>query len=56
VGDADTGQPPQDLASRRRSVRGDRPVGCGVELPGLDEHGGEEIVYVLAGTFTDQFS
>jgi anti-sigma factor ChrR (cupin superfamily) len=26
----------------------------GFELPGLDEHGGEEIVYVLEGTFVDQ--
>lgn len=25
------------------------------ELPGLDEHGGKEIVYVLQGTFTDQY-
>lgn len=28
---------------------------AGFELPGLDEHGGEEIVYVLEGTFTDQY-
>ena len=28
---------------------------AGFELPGLDEHGGEELVYVLAGTFLDQY-
>src|SRR6201994_4159905 len=28
---------------------------AGFELPGLDEHGGEEIVYVLQGTFVDQY-
>lgn len=28
---------------------------AGFTLPGLDEHGGEEIVYVLDGTFVDQY-
>ena len=27
---------------------------AGFELPALDEHGGEEIVYVLEGTFVNQ--
>jgi anti-sigma factor ChrR (cupin superfamily) len=28
---------------------------AGFALPRLDEHGGEEIVYVLEGTFVDQY-
>jgi anti-sigma factor ChrR (cupin superfamily) len=53
----------QTRASRRKILRLDDDLcvaivqwDAGFELPGLDEHGGEEIVYVLAGTFTDQFS
>jgi anti-sigma factor ChrR (cupin superfamily) len=30
-------------------------VGRGIPAARLDEHGGEEIVYVLQGTFTDQY-
>ena len=30
-------------------------MGRGGELPGLDEHGGEEIVLRAPGTFTDQY-
>jgi|GEM_PF-6517336 anti-sigma factor ChrR (cupin superfamily) len=52
----------QTPASRRRILRLDEELyvaivqwDAGFELPGLDEHGGEEIVYVLTGTFTDQY-
>jgi anti-sigma factor ChrR (cupin superfamily) len=51
----------QTPASRRKILRLDDDLyvaivqwDAGFELPGLDEHGGEEIVYVLEGTFTDQ--
>lgn len=49
-------------ASRRKILLLDKDLyvaivqwDAGFELPGLDEHGGEEIVYVLQGTFTDQY-
>jgi hypothetical protein len=52
-------QPP---ARRRKVLRLDEDLyvaivqwDAGFERPGLDEHGGEEIVYVLQGTFTDQY-
>jgi anti-sigma factor ChrR (cupin superfamily) len=52
----------QTPASRRKVLRLDEDQyvaivqwDAGFELPGLDEHGGEEIVYVLAGTFADQY-
>jgi anti-sigma factor ChrR (cupin superfamily) len=52
----------QTPASRRKVLRLDEDLyvaivqwDAGFELPGLDEHGGEEIVYVLQGTFTDQY-
>jgi hypothetical protein len=52
----------QTPASRRKILRLDEDLyvaivqwDAGFELPGLDEHGGEEIVYVLQGTFTDQY-
>src|ERR1700734_1248310 len=52
----------QTPASRRKILRLDDELyvaivqwNAGFELPGLDEHGGEEIVYVLEGTFTDQY-
>jgi len=52
----------QTPASRRKILRLDEELyvaivqwDAGFELPGLDEHGGEEIVYVLQGTFTDQY-
>lgn len=28
---------------------------AGFTLPGVDRHGGEEIVYILVGTFVDQY-
>jgi hypothetical protein len=37
------------VLSCQKYRRGSRP------LPGLDEHGGEEIVYLLSGTFVDQY-
>ena len=47
----------QTPASRRKVLRLDDDLyvaivqwNAGFELPGLDEHGGEEIVYVLEGT------
>src|SRR6201986_3737445 len=52
----------QTPASRRKVLRLDDDLyiaivqwDAGFELPGLDEHGGEEIVYVLSGTFVDQY-
>ena len=49
-------------ASRRKILLMDKDLyvaivqwDAGFELPGLDEHGGEEIVYVLQGTITDQY-
>jgi anti-sigma factor ChrR (cupin superfamily) len=52
----------QTPASRRKILRLDDDLyvaivqwDAGFELPGLDEHGGEEIVYVLQGTFVDQY-
>jgi anti-sigma factor ChrR (cupin superfamily) len=52
----------QTPASRRKVLRLDDGLyvaivrwDAGFELPGLDEHGGEEIVYVLEGTFVDQY-
>src|ERR1039457_1427019 len=52
----------QTRASRRKVLRLDDDLyvaivqwSAGFELPGLDEHGGEEIVYVLEGTFVDQY-
>jgi hypothetical protein len=49
-------------ASRRKILRLDDDLyvamvqwDAGFELPGLDEHGGEEIVYLLQGTVTDQY-
>jgi anti-sigma factor ChrR (cupin superfamily) len=52
----------QTPASRRKILRLEEDLyvaivqwDAGFELPGVDEHGGEEIVYVLDGTFTDQY-
>ena len=52
----------QTPASRRKILRLDDDLyvaivqwDAGFELPGLDEHGCEEIVYVLEGKFTDQY-
>ena len=52
----------QTSASRRKVLRLDDDLyvaivqwNAGFELPGLDKHGGEEIVYVLEGTFVDQY-
>jgi anti-sigma factor ChrR (cupin superfamily) len=51
----------QTPASRRKILRLQEDLyvaivqwDAGFVLPGVDEHGGEEIVYVLEGTFTDQ--
>ena len=53
----------QTPASRRKVLRLDDDLyvaivqwNAGFELPGLDEHGGEEIVYVLEGTFVEPVS
>jgi hypothetical protein len=52
----------QTPASRRKILRLEEDLyvaivqwDAGFELPAVDEHGGEEIVYVLDGTFTDQY-
>ena len=52
----------QTPATRRKILRLDDDLyvaivqwDAGFELPGLDQHGGEEIVYVLEGEFTDQY-
>jgi anti-sigma factor ChrR (cupin superfamily) len=42
------------LAEPRRMLRTVRPTATG-RLPADDHHGGEEIVYVLEGTFVDQY-
>ena len=52
----------QTPASRRKILRLEDDLyvaivqwDAGFTLPGLDEHGGEETVYVLEGTFVDQY-
>jgi anti-sigma factor ChrR (cupin superfamily) len=52
----------QTPASRRKILRIEDDLyvaivqwDAGFTLPGVDEHGGEETVYVLAGTFVDQY-
>lgn len=52
----------QTPASRRKILRLEDDLyvaivqwDAGFTLPGLDEHGGEETVYVLDGTFVDQY-
>jgi anti-sigma factor ChrR (cupin superfamily) len=62
LAEADIEWEPQTPASRRKVLRLDEDLyvaivqwDAGFRLPGLDEHGGEEIVYVLQGTFTDQY-
>jgi anti-sigma factor ChrR (cupin superfamily) len=51
----------QTPASRRKILRIEDDLyvaivewDAGFTLPGLDEHGGDELVYVLRGTFVDQ--
>jgi anti-sigma factor ChrR (cupin superfamily) len=62
LAEADIEWEAQTPSSRRKILRLDEDLyvaivqwDTGFRLPGLDEHGGEEIVYVLQGTFTDQY-
>ena len=58
----DIGWEQQTPASRRKILRIEDDLyvaivqwDAGFTLPGVDEHGGEETVYVMEGTFVDQY-